>query len=92
MGIGTSALRQHGRLTGQGAGAAWKAVGTRKRVGIVRSVFRHRGQSTGRVLGSASNTEGACKGMGIKTSAVRQFSRRTDALRRRSGDEKPCNI
>jgi hypothetical protein len=29
-----------GRLTGRGAGDAWKAFGTRKRVGIVRSIFR----------------------------------------------------
>jgi hypothetical protein len=55
MGIETSVILQYfshdlvriacgcmrsGRLTGRGAGGAWKAFGTRKRVGIVRSIFR----------------------------------------------------
>ena len=77
-----------GRLTGRGAGDAWKAFGTRKRVSIVRSIFR---QSRVAVFDGApphfrhseSQPDGrpapvrsgqAPQGVGIKTSAFRQFT------------------
>jgi hypothetical protein len=42
MGIETfTSPPSFGRLTGQGAGAAWKARGTREGVEIVSSAFRH---------------------------------------------------
>lgn len=44
-GIDTSTVRQHGRLTDQAIGAAWKARGTACGVGIVLSAFRQKGRS-----------------------------------------------
>jgi len=89
MGIETSVIRQHGRLTGRGAGDAWKAFGTRERVGIVHSIFRQsravaanrmRRRAVSRV--SESQPDGrpapvrsgqAPRGVGIKTSAFHQL-------------------
>jgi hypothetical protein len=77
-----------GRLTGRGAGDAWKAFGTRKRVGIVRSIFRQSRVAVfdgapSHVRYSESQPDGrpapvrsgqAPQGVGIKTSAFRQFT------------------
>ena len=76
-----------GRLTGRGAGDAWKAFGTRKRVSIVRSIFRQsrvavfdgapshvrysESQPDGRPAPVRSGQDG--QPLGIKTSAFRQF-------------------
>jgi hypothetical protein len=73
MGIETSAIRQQGRLTGRGAGDAWKAFGTHSRVSIVRSVFRHQeSQPDGRPAPVRSGQ--APQGVGIETSTFRQFA------------------
>jgi hypothetical protein len=77
-----------GRLTGRGAGDAWKAFGTRKRVGIVRSIFRqiarrrirrraphfrHSESQPDRRPAPVRSGQ-APQGVGIKTSAFRQFT------------------
>ena len=58
MGIDTSAIRQYGRLTGQGSGTAWKAAGTETYENRVLSLPPIYGESPRQEFGPASNTGG----------------------------------
>lgn len=57
---------KYGDLTGQGAGAAWKARGTFSSVGIVSSSLHH-GGLTGAASGLASKAKGTHQGVAIDT-------------------------
>jgi hypothetical protein len=46
VGIDTSPLRHFRKANRSGIGIAWRAIGTRKRMGIVRSAFRQFAQET----------------------------------------------
>jgi hypothetical protein len=65
----------HGRLTRRGAGGAWKALGTRKGVGIVFSYQSSANMESQPDRSPAPVRSGqALQGVGIKTSAFRQFA------------------